>query len=438
MPTESERPFLESVELGPWAPLAFHRVFVTRIPSQEVEDSLRRTSLRLASESLFQIRVGKPISKVLPSPGSGPQKQDQNRQLADKSVHLPSCVHLNADCVPVRGMVRAAIYDLTRREIHLIPAVYLDLLDLLSSQPLESVLEHASAEQAREISSFVGYLVEHELVGLDERSSRFPSLQLEFVTPGVVDNAIVDIDCVRHDFASILTQLDELGCRHLEVRRYSGLMSVQDFDRLLHQAAALSFETVELILPFDNALAERGYEHLMFRHPIVASLTVHSSPTDREAHIVYGGDNLTHPLERTVRFSTARLESERDCGIILPSLLNAPTVRTFAEATRHNGCLNKKVSIDRLGMIRNCPSMPDAFGSISDTRLCDIVNRPDFQRLWSVSKDLVDVCKRCEFRFACSDCRAHAHRSGSEYGKPLKCGYDPETGRWDTAVLPSR
>jgi hypothetical protein len=40
------------------------------------------------------------------------------------------------------------------------------------------------------------------------------------------------------------------------------------------------------------------------------------------------------------------------------------------------------------------------------------------------------VCKDCEFRYICTDCRAYLEDPYNEYSKPLKCGYDPYTGEW--------
>ena len=46
------------------------------------------------------------------------------------------------------------------------------------------------------------------------------------------------------------------------------------------------------------------------------------------------------------------------------------------------------------------------------------------------------VCKDCEFRYICTDCRAytektHTNEEGLDTSKPLKCGYNPYTGEWE-------
>jgi hypothetical protein len=66
-----------------------------------------------------------------------------------------------------------------------------------------------------------------------------------------------------------------------------------------------------------------------------------------------------------------------------------------------------------------------------EVNLKDITSDSRFQTLWSVSKDLVQTCKDCEFRYNCLDCRVYTKGEGNEkLEKPAKCKYDPYTSKW--------
>ena len=91
----------------------------------------------------------------------------------------------------------------------------------------------------------------------------------------------------------------------------------------------------------------------------------------------------------------------------------------------HNSCLNRKISIDVDGAIKNCPSMSQNFGNIENTTLKESLKHSDFKNNWNITKDQVSVCKDCEFRYICTDCRAYVEKPENNYSKPLKCGYDP-------------
>jgi len=55
---------------------------------------------------------------------------------------------------------------------------------------------------------------------------------------------------------------------------------------------------------------------------------------------------------------------------------------------------------------------------------------PLCQKYEKLSKDQIDICKECEFRYICTDCRAYIEDPENIYSKPLKCGYDPATNQW--------
>lgn len=80
--------------------------------------------------------------------------------------------------------------------------------------------------------------------------------------------------------------------------------------------------------------------------------------------------------------------------------------------------------------------MPQSFGNIKDTTLEEALSHPDFKKYWNLTKDSIEVCKDCEFRYICTDCRAYTERThtnaeGLDTSKPLKCGYNPYTGEWE-------
>jgi len=79
--------------------------------------------------------------------------------------------------------------------------------------------------------------------------------------------------------------------------------------------------------------------------------------------------------------------------------------------------------------------MSQSFGNIKDTTLEKALLHPDFKKYWNLTKDEIEVCKDCEFRYICTDCRAYTERThtnaeGLDISKPLKCGYNPYTGEW--------
>ncbi len=49
----------------------------------------------------------------------------------------------------------------------------------------------------------------------------------------------------------------------------------------------------------------------------------------------------------------------------------------------------------------------------------------DFQKVWTIRKDDIEICRECELRYACQDCRAYLSDPSHIYSKPQKCTYNP-------------
>ena len=123
--------------------------------------------------------------------------------------------------------------------------------------------------------------------------------------------------------------------------------------------------------------------------------------------------------------------SNKSCGIINFKNFNVSGIKEYTEAKNYNSCLNRKVSIDIDGKIKNCPSMLKDYVHINSVALTEVVNNNEFQKLWFINKDKISVCKSCEYRYICTDCRAFVENPKDLYSKPLKCGYNPETNEWE-------
>jgi hypothetical protein len=55
---------------------------------------------------------------------------------------------------------------------------------------------------------------------------------------------------------------------------------------------------------------------------------------------------------------------------------------------------------------------------------------PDFKKLWQITKNQIDVCKDCEYRYMCTDCRCFIKDPQNIYSQPSKCNYNPYVAKW--------
>ena len=103
----------------------------------------------------------------------------------------------------------------------------------------------------------------------------------------------------------------------------------------------------------------------------------------------------------------------------------------FIENNFYNSCWNGKVAITAKGDIIPCIFARDEIvGNIKKDNFESIQHK--IIEKWGITKDNVDVCKDCEFRYCCHDCRPIAKGiEGSLYSRYPRCCYNPYTGVWE-------
>jgi SPASM domain peptide maturase of grasp-with-spasm system len=132
----------------------------------------------------------------------------------------------------------------------------------------------------------------------------------------------------------------------------------------------------------------------------------------------------------TIIIHTQQDFNQFHCGIIAKEYFTQNMFH-ITEAVKYNTCLHKKLSIDKNGNIKNCPFSEDIFGNILDDKFLETIELKSFQKLWKIKKDEIEVCKDCEFRYICTDCRIFLKKPENIFSQPLHCKYNPYIAKWE-------
>jgi SPASM domain peptide maturase of grasp-with-spasm system len=341
-------------------------------------------------------------------------------------------INLFSDCVPVKGAKRSSICDLTRGNIFLFQSEYFEVLKYILTDRIENILRNIDSVERDFVVKFINLLYENEFISFQEYPSIFPQLNEHWEWHSRIQNAIIDVKEKNHDYERIFDELDDLGCEFVQLRFFSNNISLLELKKIISFAKNKSIESVEVILKYDSSISDNEYISFIENEPIIVNFILHSSPLERIIKINFGLDESMKLVFRNINLVSRVIDSELHCGIISLKNLTPPSTATFLENKIRNGCLNGKVSIDCRGEIKNCPSMKYSYGNINETKLKTAVSNSIFQDYELINKDQIKVCKDCEFRFVCSDCRAYLEDPKDNYSKPLKCGFDPYSSEWKT------
>ncbi len=326
------------------------------------------------------------------------------------------------NCIPVKGFNRSVICDLHRNKYDFIPNDLYDIMVNHEGETIKNVKSFYQNEYDDIIEEYFHFLVGKEYIFFTDTPDWFPKMGLSFHYPFLISNAIIDVnENSSYDYLKVLYQLSELKCKFLEIRFYNefNLSSLEKMVNYLDEIKSM-ITFISITIPYiTEGLALNKF---LRNHPRISHIYFYMSNRNE---IIQDKEN-----ETVIIYSISNIKNNKSCGLVLSSYFT-PNIKNFTESKKHNSCLNRKISIDVNGEIKNCPSMPQSFGNIKDTTLQEALNHKDFKKYWNITKDQIQVCKDCEFRYICTDCRAYKENPEDDYSKPLKCGYDPYTNKWE-------
>ena len=294
---------------------------------------------------------------------------------------------LYPDCKLVHGLHKSAIYDLTRNSIYTIPS------------EIAKVFEHdyirISRIPERLKDEFLQFVMDNEL-GRINMTDEFKQISEEFIFPGLITNAILDISNFSNDIQYIANELNEVGCTAVLLRFVDDTSS----KRITEIASYFRNDTVDslTIALKSNRNIEEIINALIWELVLCSGIIVFE--TDQEKDIFVNAVPISYRRGKLGNMTC----SDIDCS----QWTNA-NLFFYNESLKYNNCLNRKVYIDVDGNVCNCPIHTETFGNVYTNSLGTIVKSNAFQEKWIIADEFLVDCKSCELRYACTNCK---HRIG--------------------------
>jgi len=329
-------------------------------------------------------------------------------------------------CVVIKGNTRSLIVDLQRENSRLIPDTMSNVIDYFQSKKsVNQAYAYYGRENKITVDEYLDFLIQNEFGFFCEEDEfdLFPEMSNSFETASPLTNAIIELsESTIIQIEKIIFYLEQLKCQHIQLVSFNELPQTT-FVKILEKLKNTNFKSIDLVLKYNRDFDDNFIKKLDTYNFRITNLLLHTSLRDK----IY---EYSEVALFNIEFSQKQITSFNHCGIVDAKYFNTNLPKVL-ESLSHNSCLHKKISIDKDGNIKNCPSMPQSFGNIKDTTLEQALNHPDFKKYWNITKDQIEVCKDCEFRHICTDCRAYIEEPENQYSKPLKCGYNPYTNVWE-------
>jgi len=323
----------------------------------------------------------------------------------------------------VRGYTKSTICDISRRKSIIIPNSLYDFCRKNNRKLIGKTKSYYKDDET--VNEYIDFLVEKEFafIGTQHDVSHFSSMNTEWDYPATITNAIIENSVINlTNIDSITNQMNELQVEALEFNSFNSQICIDELDKLVSVLKTIdSLRYLKMQIKYVESITTiEIMSDFIINHPFIQTLVVFSSPFSYDA-----GNNSLFFIRQELNIQS--------CGVVGKEyfILSLPF---FTESQAHNTCLNRKLCIDANGTIKNCPATRHSFGNILDTTLKDAIEKKGFKDLWFVHKEQIDVCKNCEFRHVCPDCRCFIKDKDNIYSQPTKCQYNPYISKWNGEV----
>jgi len=333
--------------------------------------------------------------------------------IGDKHILLFECCRL------VKGYHRTCLVDFQRQKMELLDNEIYNIFynNNLKKSINEILIEYTDDEQ-KPIKEYFYFLIENEyaFTCFSDEIDLFPKLNLSFDIPAIISNCIIDFEEIPSElglYKRFILDLDKVGCENIQIRIFSD-SSLTNLFKLLEMFNHTIIYRIELLVKHNENFSEDIYKDILKKHASVNEIVLHSATSNKI---------LTLETSQRIIITKSIVKDEKSCGTVSHKYFNT-RLEHILESINFNSCLNRKISIDTQGNIKNCPALKNSYGTINGTTISDVLSNNNFKKAWHITKDKIEVCKDCEFRYICTDCRAFL---GDDFSieKPFKCNYDP-------------
>lgn len=318
----------------------------------------------------------------------------------------------HSSCIPVKGDKRGVIYDLQKGSLYFVPNSIIDLFVDNSKNTIEYLFLKFPNQEGL-VNKYLIYLIENELIFLTSDIDKFPNLSLKFERPFLLDIIFIELDSLSNSKKSLLEEVNTLGCTQVVIVTHQSIV-IDTLKEVIDLLSESKIQIIDLITKYDSEIVTHILELHNISPRLRKTIFFDSLNNTNDNYIEFTSKNLNNIL-------TKRIKDTNDL------IINQDA---YFESLKHNLFFNRKVYISDNGDIKHYFNENEFYGNIKNCTIQSIVNSNDFQNLWNITKEDIEECKNCEFRYLCPDNRIPLIINNKYFHETL-CKYNPKEAKWD-------
>lgn len=326
---------------------------------------------------------------------------------------------LFSNCFSVKGINKAVIVDLQRKNYYIVPNQIIDFINEYSGKKVYDLFRYFKNDKTI-LKKYIRYFLKNELVIIDNDINLYPAISNNFERPYRIDTITLDLNLpilTLKDFLEI--NVDNLGVSCLKL--ISDDFNFKKIVDTLHFVDKSKIKTIVIFIKYRDCLETEliKLKKTFSRITEIIFYDVDKTNDSGVKKFIYEEKSLSEVLSMTIY--------NQDDFVL--------SIENFNESLRFNTAYNRTIFIDRNGDIKRHIEDQSIFGSIDIADLNEVVDNEEIKEFWAISKDKILVCKDCEFRYICPDGSIPFKEKETDkfYSTKTKCNYDPYKNLWNNA-----
>jgi SPASM domain peptide maturase of grasp-with-spasm system len=318
----------------------------------------------------------------------------------------------------VAGYSRAAMYDLQRRTFQILDKEIYEFCKKYNKKKVNDILNDYANKN--EVIRLINFLIKKEFVfiGSAMDAKNIVPINTTWEDPARITNCAIEYSTANiQNLPSIKYIINKYLIHAIEFVSFSNNISITDVEKIMQTLSnSINLHSVSFTVKYNEDLTKEKITPILNKF-CINHFYIHSAPVQEFIK------------DKSLLYTKQFINSPNSCGVICKEYFSLNKIM-FLEAMSFNSCLNRKLCIDKNGNIKNCLAMSKSYGNINDIQNSDKWLSTEFKQLWNINKDKIDVCKDCEYRYMCTDCRHHIKDKNNIYSQPSKCNYNPYIAKW--------
>lgn len=339
----------------------------------------------------------------------------------NESKNRDKCFLLYGNCFAIKGYRRSLILDTQNIKIYYIPNDLYSIIIEYQGYTINQINSFFSLESTNILNEYFDFLIKKNLIFFCEINelNYFPKISLVWDSPSIISNAIIEYDG-SFNLENILNQLNLLGCYNIQFVFSESFKDIKIINNLFRNTHNSIFKSFEVIIK--NANYNLNSLELFLKENLrVRNLIVHSSLN--EEIISFDNEFIGKLIFTKNQFRVEDLFKNPYEKFVM-------NLDYVSESKLYNTYYNRKIAISKDGYIKNSLNQEKQYGNVQNNEIKNIVESIEFQHLWAINKDEIEICKDCEYRYICFDGRTPFLKDNM-WKYLTKCNYNPYIAKWD-------